>query len=1245
LNRFTVLLLFFILISSPVVATSSFAESLITDDPKSQNLLNNNFEKSKTEQYYNINISVADGIYTNGLSDLNEKLNQQKSTVTKSKIINIHIQDSISTKDLRENLDDVKQNSDGKASMERIWNNDKLRFNGKGFVVTNLFDNYQTTIFDERLNIDLEQEKNNLINTIERDNFIFATPYKNQPLDVVLVQTQNGFDSTVVETLPITEIEISNLNSNNQNEFLIVFLSVPLVGLLFVNSPQRKFESSSFRKISCLSLSIILLSSAVSFPVSISTIYWGEAFAETSEDIAPLQDVTYTVPPSSESIHFDNISKEVLVNNGVDFFIDNENPAALFDGNDDYLKISSPEIFKEDTGFTISSWVKPNYDSGSAKFSVISMTNAFELSINNKWEPEKIATFSIFDGIKWHTIQSKSLVNEEWTHIVATFSDSSITLYINGEKESTLENITTISIEKGKIIPIPLQTLSPESDMFVGALQNSGDDLPSNYYSGLIDSIEIFDSALGLEQINALNEKNRESNYQATSSEIHSEQVIETFVGVPNKFGFVADEEQDNSQEIEEAASNGFKVAKKESKKKPLAFPGGATVTTSSDTSTKVQPFDDETTVTTSSDTSTEFDDGTTVTTSSDTSTEFSDGTTVTTSSDTSTEFSDGTTVTTSSDTSTEFDDGTTVTTSSDTSTEFGDETTVTTSSDTSTEFGDETTVTTSSDTSTNSGKKSGPTITTNKNKYVVGETVLISGSDFLSDHTIYLNVTRDDVLAAEWEVLSNQVGIFDTFYVIDISGKHFEITATDGTNTASTTFVDPGPVVVDYRQCSNDTGICIWINGILQQNNSIYFEGDFVPQRTIFTGIHTTTGDLHSLDFSSEFTKGGVHAFDFLVGYDQGPNNAAGSLTECGVNIGPPATLGATCSTIRGGANSFTFNIPVDTFISKDGLISTRIAEFVTVHQQPTMTLFGNSPISTASLAITHTVVNGADTGDSDTLYTLSWQSASTEILIELAGHLAMSGDPTSNPLTWGSALGAGSISGGPYHFKLMTLDGASLGNQDNQIKGADLLGGPVLITVSGTDNLTTTDGSTVTVTSITTGVMTAQDVLVTSDVSTAQATTTAAQAADATDSLNTSDTATAQSTSTTAQADATDSLNTSDTATATITSTTSQADATDSLNTSDTATAQSTSTTSQADATDSLNTSDTATAQSTSTTAQADATDSLNTSDTAASVAVDVAVAVARSDVLRESVASAACGAVVVACAVDISEITIKS
>ena len=102
---------------------------------------------------------------------------------------------------------------------------------------------------------------------------------------------------------------------------------------------------------------------------------------------------------------------------------------------------------------------------------------------------------------------------------------------------------------------------------------------------------------------------------------------------------------------------------------------------------------------------------------------------------------------------------------------------------------------------------------------------------------------------------------------------------------------------------------------------------------------------------------------------------------------------------------------------------------------------MYGNAPITAAKLSLAHTVPDGGDTGpgDSDVFYALEITSTSTQFMVEMGGHLAVSRDGTS--LSWGQGLGAGSISGGPYHFRLTQMNGESLGSQDNQIKSGDII------------------------------------------------------------------------------------------------------------------------------------------------------------------------------------------------------------
>ena len=82
------------------------------------------------------------------------------------------------------------------------------------------------------------------------------------------------------------------------------------------------------------------------------------------------------------------------------------------------------------------------------------------------------------------------------------------------------------------------------------------------------------------------------------------------------------------------------------------------------------------------------------------------------------------------------------------------------------------------------------------------------------------------------------------------------------------------------------------WIGSILQHTNSVYYEGMSVPQRLVIANIQSTPGNSHYLTFSHEYTKGGLHAYDFLVAWNQG-NEGDLSLNydECGENWGPKAS------------------------------------------------------------------------------------------------------------------------------------------------------------------------------------------------------------------------------------------------------------------------------------------------------------------------------------------------------------------
>ena len=80
---------------------------------------------------------------------------------------------------------------------------------------------------------------------------------------------------------------------------------------------------------------------------------------------------------------------------------------------------------------------------------------------------------------------------------------------------------------------------------------------------------------------------------------------------------------------------------------------------------------------------------------------------------------------------------------------------------------------------------------------------------------------------------------------------------------------------------------------------------------------------------------------------------------------------------------------------------------------------------------------------------------SSARQVMLLFGGHLAAGGGPRS----WGAGNGASDINGGPYHIKLTQVDGAAIGNRDNQIMSSAIL--PLSVTVSTTLHQTTAAGA----------------------------------------------------------------------------------------------------------------------------------------------------------------------------------------
>ena len=152
------------------------------------------------------------------------------------------------------------------------------------------------------------------------------------------------------------------------------------------------------------------------------------------------------------------------------------------------------KLMNDVSEFTVSAWVKPDYSSGSSEFTILSKENAFKLSINNVKTPENIVKFSVFNGFKWTTIESYSIVGEEWSHVAAKLDGQTISLYLDGNLEATkqIEEVPILN-SYGYVEFGPIDGISSDSAILFGAQQTSrtGDVSTYGFFSGQIDEIVI----------------------------------------------------------------------------------------------------------------------------------------------------------------------------------------------------------------------------------------------------------------------------------------------------------------------------------------------------------------------------------------------------------------------------------------------------------------------------------------------------------------------------------------------------------------------------------------------------------------------------------------------------------------------------------------------------------------------------------------------------------------------------------
>jgi hypothetical protein len=254
---------------------------------------------------------------------------------------------------------------------------------------------------------------------------------------------------------------------------------------------------------------------------------------------------------------------------------------------------------------------------------------------------------------------------------------------------------------------------------------------------------------------------------------------------------------------------------------------------------------------------------------------------------------------------------------------------------------------------------------------------------------------------------------------------------------------------VSDYAQCANgkpgtanpDDCNKGMIFGILNPNNSQYAEDQATAQRLILSlpagGL--TSGRTITLKYLVR--KGTHHAYDSLASWDW---TIDGSVANACASLSGPA--GNTCTSIFN-AGAKTKGIPDDTTTVTPGTGANGTT--VSTHMVPAGTDREMRMFGLGTGEITEVAYVGGLLDESGDLYRTIKVTYSVESLVSartvmllFGGHLAAGGDPSTGSVRgWGGTNGAADISGGPYHIKLIQVDGSAIGNRDNQIMSSAIV------------------------------------------------------------------------------------------------------------------------------------------------------------------------------------------------------------
>ncbi|MBN4076499.1 T9SS type A sorting domain-containing protein [Gemmatimonas aurantiaca] len=339
--------------------------------------------------------------------------------------------------------------------------------------------------------------------------------------------------------------------------------------------------------------------------------------------------------------------------------------------------------------------------------------------------------------------------------------------------------------------------------------------------------------------------------------------------------------------------------------------------------------------------------------------------------------------------------------------------------------------------------------LSTRQSLYAPEEAAMIDGATFQAAELVTLKVTYTDgsllvgVGSDSWQVSTDFNGVFQTSWTPswNESGATLMISAIgENDDSVTVTFAVP-PTNLDQLHNGTTSSAAKWANGNINTNNSCYAEGSDIPFRYFLS--NTDAGTSHFFTIAMEWTKGGVHAYDYLTSYDLSDATAISAAGgPCGsVGTAPPPDCAVFGDSFLfpdpSDSANYTGSIPPDFFtIVNSGFV---------VEPDRFLKAYNATIDSVGPYSFTGT---STDRELNITVYFTTDSTASVGMY--WGGHLAVG---TSD--TWGIGNGSASVGGAPYHMRAIDFDGGGGANQDRSIQNGVLCLPPAIGIVCSSDTV----------------------------------------------------------------------------------------------------------------------------------------------------------------------------------------------